>query len=243
MVTYLAYTAGELQGSTPEGKLAYMACHFSLYTTGLSNLPERMPAGSMLILNDQIPISGHDPHRIADQLQETIEHFSCDSLLLDFQRPGNEETAQLCRLLATQMHCPLGISHHYASSIDCAVFLPPPPLDMPLSEHIKPWQDRKIWLEAALEAAEFTITPDGCRVSPLPYVLSQEETFIEESLHCSYRCEVDSSKIRFHLYRTADQLDALLEEADSHGIEKSIGLYQQLGNLKSSHHAVIPTEC
>lgn len=232
MVTYLAYTAGELQGGTPEGKLAYMACHFSLYTTGLSNLPERMSAGSMLILNDQIPISGHDPHRIADQLQETMESFSCDSLLLDFQRPGNEETAQLCHLLAAQMHCPLGISHHYASSIDCAVFLPPPSMDMPLSEHIKPWQDRKIWLEAALEAAEFTITPDGCKVSPLPYEPPQGESFIDEALHCRYRSEVECNKIRFHLYRTADQLDALLTEADSHGIEKSIGLYQQLGKRK-----------
>ena len=232
MVTYLAYTAGELQASTQDRKLAYMACHFSLYTTGLSNLPEVLPPGSMLILNDQIPISGHDPHRIADQLQETMESFSCDSLLLDFQRPGNEETAQLCRLLATQMNCPLGISHHYASGIDCAVFLPPPPLDMPLSEHLKPWQDRTIWLEYALEAAEFIITSDGCRVSPLPYVFSQEETFIEEFLHCRYRSEVDCNKIRFHLYRTADQLDALLEEADHLGIEKSIGLYQQLGKRK-----------
>jgi hypothetical protein len=232
MVTYLAYTAGELQGGTQEGKLAYMACHFSLYTTGLSNLPEKMPAGSMLILNDQIPISGHAPHRIADQLQETMESFSCDSLLLDFQRPGNEETAQLCHLLAAQMNCPLGISHHYASSIDCAVFLPPPLLDMPLLEHIKPWQGRKIWLEAALEAAEFTITADGCKVSPLPYEPPQGESFIDEALHCRYRCEVDSSEIRFHLYRTADQLDALMEEAASLGIEKAIGLYQQLGKRK-----------
>jgi hypothetical protein len=232
MVTYLAYTAGELQASTQDRNLAYMACHFSLYTSGLSNLPEVLPPGSMLILNDQIPISGHDSHRIADQLQETIESFSCDSLLLDFQRPGNEETAQLCRLLAAQMPCPLGISHHYASSIDCAVFLPPPPLDMPLSEHWKPWQDRKIWLECALEAAEFTITPDGCRVSPLPYVFSQEETFIEESIHCRYRCEVSNNQVRFHLYRTADQLDALLEEADHLGIEKAVGLYQQLGKRK-----------
>ena len=232
MVTYLALTAGELQENAFEGKLAYMACHFSLYTTGLSNIPQALPPGSMLILNDQIPIYGHDPHRIADQLQETMESFSCDSLLLDFQRPGSEETAQLCHLLATQMNCPLGISHHYASSIDCAVFLPPPPLDMPLSEYMKSWQGRKIWLECALEAAEFTITPDGCRVSPLPYEPPQGESFIDEALHCRYRCEVNLSKIRFQLYRTADQLDALLEEAASLGIERSIGLYQQLGKRK-----------
>ena len=229
METYLAQTAGELHGNihTAE-KTAYMACHFSLYTTGLSNVPEALPTGSMLILNDQIPICGHDPHRISGQLQETAERFSCDSLLLDFQRPGNKETAQLCHLLSAEMDCPLGISHHYANDLDCAVFLPPPPLDMPLTEHLKPWNNRKIWLEAALEAAEFTITADGCKVVPLPYEHHLEETFIEEILHCRYRCEVDSEKIRFWLYRTIDQLEALLEEASTLGIEKSIGLYQQL---------------
>lgn len=233
METYLARTAGELRTSVPaEEKTAYMACHFSLYTTGLSNTPDSLPQGTMLILNDQIPICGHDIHRIIDQLQETIERFSCDSLFLDFQRPGSEETAALCRLLSAEFPCPLGISHHYAEDLACPVFLPPPPLDLPLTEYIKPWDGRQIWLEAALEAAEFTVTPDGCQVSSLPYAHAQEETFIEETLHCRYRCQVDSERIHFFLYRTADQLDALLKEADSLGIEKSIGLYQQLGKRK-----------
>ncbi len=233
MVTYLARTTGELFSNTPtEEKTAYMACHFSLYATGLSNVPDALPTGSMLILNDQIPISGHDPQRIADQLQKTIEALCCDSLLLDFQRPGNEETAELCRLLAAQIPCPLGISHHYAGDLDCSVFLPPPDLDMPLSEYLKSWKGRKIWLEAALETSEFTVTADGCRVSPLPYEPPQGETFIEESLHCRYRCEIDSDEIRFFLYRTADQLESLLTEAEALGIEKAIGLYQQLGKTK-----------
>ena len=233
MVTYLALTAGELYGNPPkEESLAYMACHFSLYTTGLSNIPDALPPGSMLILNDQIPICGHDPHRIIDQLQETIENFSCGSLLLDFQRPGNDETTQLCHLLSTEMQCPLGISHHYADGLNCAVFLPPPPLDVPLEEYLKPWKNRKIWLEAALETTEFTITTDGCTITSLPYEFPQDNTFTEESLHCRYRCEVNSEKIRFHLYRTIDQLEALLDEAAILGIERSIGLYQQLGKRK-----------
>lgn len=233
MVTYLAQTAGELWRNAPiEEKLAYMACHFSLYNTGLSNVPSALPPGSMLILNDQIPICGHDPYRVKDQLELAIESLNCDSLLLDFQRPENEEAAALCRLLAAELHCPLGISHHYAGDLACPVFLPPPPLDLPLPESIKPWEGRRIWLEAALEAAEFTVTHDGCQISPLSYVQAQEETFIEETLHCRYRCQVDSEKVHFFLYRTADQLDALLKEADSLGIEKSIGLYQQLGKRK-----------
>ena len=233
MVRYLARTAGELGGETAtQEKLAYMACYFSLYTTGLSNIPAALPPGSMLILNDQIPFSGHDPHRILDQLQETMEYLACDSLLLDFQRPGNDETARLCHLLAAETARPLGISHHYADALDHSVFLPPPPLDMPLEEYLKPWKNRRIWLESALEAAEFTLTPDGCNITSLPYAFSQEDTFIEESLHCRYRCQVDREEICFHLYRTVDQLEALLDEADTLGIERSIGLYQQLGKRK-----------
>ncbi len=230
MVTsrYLAMTAAELPGYTPEGeKLAYMACHFSPYSTGLSNIPSSLPPESMLILNDRIPICGHDPHRIVDQLKTVLENLECDSILLDFQRPGSEETAQLCKLLCEQLTCPMGISHHYAGDLDCPVFLPPPPPDMPLSEHLKPWEGRKIWLEAALEAALFSIKEGGCSASLLPYAQPAGVTFIEETLHCRYRCEVASDEIRFFLYRTADQLDALLEEAAALGIEKAIGLYQQ----------------
>lgn len=233
METYLAFTAAELYLEALESrKLAYMACHFSPYSAGLSNMPQALPSGSMLILNDRIPISGHDPNRVAEQLEQTLEVLSCDSLLLDFQRPGSEETAQLCRLLADRLTCPLGISHYYAQALRCCVFLPPPPLDMPLAEHLKPWAGRQIWLEAALEAAEFTITPDGCRISPLLYETPAGQTFIDEGLHCRYRCEVAANDIRFFLYRTNDQLDALLEEAGSLGIEKAIGLYQQLGIRK-----------
>ena len=233
MVTYLATTAAELSGTAPqEGKIAYMACHFSPGDSGLSNIPPALPTGSMLILNDQLPICGHDPHRIGEQLEQALEDLRCDSLLLDFERPENEETVRLCRFLTKELRCPLGISHHYANDLDCSVFLPPPPLDMPLAECLKPWQSRKIWLESALEAAEFTITADGCQVSPLPYERNQEETFIEESLHCRYRCRVDSDKIRFFLYRTEDQLDVLSKEANALGVEKNIGLFQQLGKRK-----------
>lgn len=235
MVTsrYLAVTAAELPGVSPENeKIAYMACHFSPYATGLSNMPSVLPKGSMLILNDRIPICGHDPHRIADQLAQAMDALPCDSLLLDFQCPGNDETVQLCELLCKQLPCPLGISHHYAGDLDCPVFLPPPSPDIPLSEHLKPWKGRKIWLEAALDAVQLTVRVAGCHRSPLPYELPDGDTFIEESLHCRYRCEVTSDEIRFSLYRTTDQLDALLEEAGTLGIEKAIGLYQQLGIRK-----------
>lgn len=233
MVRYLALTAGELHGHPKtEEKIAYMACHFSPYTTGLSNLPEALPPDSMLILNDRIPISGHDPQRIADQLQQALEQLSCDSILLDFQRPDKAETAGLCRLLAQQLPCPLGISHHYAQDLECSVFLPPPPLDMTLEAHLKPWAGRSIWLEAALEAAKYTVSGERCHICPLPYAQPEQKSFVDDAVHCRYRCEIGDAAISFFLYRTTDQLNALLEQADTLGIEKAIGLYQQLGMEK-----------
>ena len=230
---YLAMTAAEMaQFDGLPAESAWMACHFSPYGTGLSNCPSALPAGSMLILNDRIPISGHDPQRIADQLQQALEQLSCDSILLDFQRPDKAETAQLCRLLAQQLPCPLGISHHYAQDLECSVFLPPPPLDMTLEAHLKPWAGRSIWLEAALEAAQYTVSGERCHICPLPYAQPEQESFVDNALHCRYRCEIGDAAISFFLYRTADQLNALLEQADALGIEKAIGLYQQLGMEK-----------
>ena len=69
MARYLAMTAAEMMGGAPlPGKTAWMACHFSPYSTGLCNLPAALPPGSLLILNDRTPIHGHDPERICREL-------------------------------------------------------------------------------------------------------------------------------------------------------------------------------
>ena len=81
MVRYLALTAGELYGHPKmEEKIAYMACHFSPYGTGLSNLPKWLPENCMLTLNDRTPICGHDPALIAEELTKVIERWHCSSL-------------------------------------------------------------------------------------------------------------------------------------------------------------------
>ena len=70
LTLYLAMTAAELQNcrQIPE-HIAWMACHFSPYSSGISNVPVQLPAGSVLILNDRIPPQGHDPELVARQLQ------------------------------------------------------------------------------------------------------------------------------------------------------------------------------
>lgn len=228
---YLAMTAAELHAAqTLPPQLAYMACHFSPYGLGLSNCPEQLPQGSILIVNDRTPISGHDPGVILEQLCRLTDAFKCDSVLLDFQRPGCTETADLCSVLISKLPCPTGVSDLYADGLSCPVFLPPPVINQPLQEFLASWAGREIWLEAALDAACITVTEQGSRYTPQVYAAPEEACFTEEALHCHYRQEVGEDKITFHLYRTEDDLKALLEEAESLGVKKAVGLYQQLKN-------------
>lgn len=226
---YLAMTAAEIYAAqTLPPELAYMACHFSPYGLGLSNCPDSLPSGSMLIVNDRTPIGGHDPGVIAAQLCQLVERLKCGSLLLDFQRPDCEETAALCSVLAAQLTCPIGISHLYAADLPCPVFLPPPALNQPLAEYLTPWKEREVWLEAALESACITVTEQGSRYTPQVYGTPMDACFAEEVLHCRYRQAVAEDKILFHLYRTEEDLEALLGEAEALGVKKAVGLYQQL---------------
>lgn len=226
---YLAMTAGEILSSTglPEG-LAYMACHFSPYATGLSNLPRELPPGTLLILNDRTPIHGHDPALVCAQLEDTVQKLRCSGVLLDFQRPDCPELQALCQKVAA-LPCPVAVSHLYAGELSCPVFLPPPPLHQPLEEHLAPWQGRQIWLEAATDAEEITVTPEGSGFRPLPPQPQAEACFVEDALCCRYRIAISSDAITFRLFRTREDVDALLKKAHSLGVSQAVGLYQDLG--------------
>lgn len=228
---YLAMTAAEIASITPlPGHLGYMACHFSPYSTGLSNLPGKLPPGAMLLLTDRTPIHGHDPEIIARQLSDTAARFQCRGILLDLQRSGDEETAQLVRYLVGALPCPVGVAQPYAAELDCPILLPPAPPDTPLQEHLAPWQGREVWLEAALDSLLLTLTREGSRFSPTAPAREPLPHW-EPSLHCHYRTEVRKDRVDFILGRTAEDLNALLEEAEALGVALVIGLYQELGKI------------
>lgn len=226
---FLAMTGAEF-AFCPEkpAHIAWMACHFSPYSTGLSNLPPTLPQGSMLILNDRIPICGHDPEQIARALQDTVEALQCDSILLDFQRENEPATAHLVQYLLKSLPCPVAVSDLYAGDLDCPVFLPPAPLDEPLARYIAPWSGREIWLEAALDALQLTVTEKGCTSLPLPYAPPTGQPFRDESLCCTYAFTLADTAAIFNLWRTPEDLTALLEQAGEMGVTRAIGLYQQL---------------
>lgn len=225
---YLAMTAAEMEENTLfPPHLAYMACHFSPYGTGLSNIPKKLPPGSMLILNDRTPIHRHDSDWICEQLSDCIEALHCSSLLLDFQRQDCEETSTLAEKLIGSLSCPVGLSEGYAKAFSCPVLLPPPPLDVALDKYLLPWQGREIWLEAALEGLQITLTADGSKTVPIPYP-TFSDGFMDETLHCHYHTQTGADFAEFTLYRTREDLDALLSEAESLGVTTAIGLWQEL---------------
>lgn len=226
---YLSLTAAEFHACQKlPSHIAWMACHFSPYSTGLTNLPGQLPEGSLLILNDRTPVHNHDPGQICDALLHIVRRFSCRGILLDLQRPNCSQTAAIA-VEATNLPCPVILSEHYAQNLSCPVFLSPPPLHIPLKQHLAPWHGREIWLEAALDSAAMTVTQTGSRYEPYPYDTQAEYPFCDEDLHCHYRIDRSADQVQFLLRRDPIDIDALLTEAETLGVTGAVGLWQELG--------------
>lgn len=229
---FLAMTGWEISKITefPQ-KIAWMACHFSPYGTGLTNLPQALPPGAMVIVNDRTPVCGHDPERIASQLAELVEAFQLGSILLDFQRRGEPETEAIVKTIVQTLTCPVGVSQCYAEELSCPVVLPPVPPHMPLCDYIAPWQGREIWMECALDGILITVTGNGSTVTPLPYPEDLEYPHIDTELCCHYQIILAENQAKFHLARKADDLTRLLDAAEGTAITQAVGLYQELGTM------------
>ena len=227
---YLAQTPLEMAGNPPAARPAWMACHFSPGGQGLSNLPDTLPEGTMLILDDSTPMDGHNPRRILTQLSAVISRLGCESLLLDFQRPELPGQQELAALLSSALPCPVAVSEDYARELSSPVFLPPVPPDRLLSDHIAPWKGREIWLEAALDGITLCLSESGCSTGPL--LDFPREGLADAHLHCHYTVETEDNSVSFRLWRTRSDLDQLLSAAETQGIAKAIGLWQELSQQR-----------
>lgn len=226
---YLAQTAAEFASSSPKpDHMAWMACHFSPYGTGITNLPKALPPDSLLILNDRTPVCGHDPETVSDALIQAVQRLHCSGILLDFQRPACPQTAAIAKQIAS-LPCPVAVSEYYAKDLSCAVFLSAPPAHKPLAEYIRPWKDREVWLEAAVGCTQITVTEKGSSFSPVLSPAQESFPFFDEILLCKYRTEISKECIQFTLYRGKEEWPELLKEAQQLGINRAIGLYQELG--------------
>lgn len=228
---FLAMTGTEMQEihKNPTNT-AWMACHFSPYGTGLSNRPDTLPPQAMLILNDRTPVCGHDPALIAQQLTECVTDLDCRAVLLDFQRKGEPETAAIVDTIVQTCPCPVAVSDGYAENLNCPVFLPPVPPNIPLAEHLAPWKGREIWLEIALDGLEITVTSDGTHTTALSLPQPGMPVHREATLHCHYDMTIGEDFIRFQLFRTPEDVDALIKDAERFGVTHTVGLYQEFSN-------------
>lgn len=225
---YLAKTQAEFCFEDGDDRpAAWMACHFSPYGTGLSGLPRKLPPGSLLMLDDITPIHGHDVSFIGEQLQHCVEALECKAVLLDFQRPGYGECDKLIQHLSESLSCPVGVSSLYGEASHTPVLLPPLPFCTSLESYLASWKGREIWLETALEGETITVTENGSKCSPLFRFSPPENGFSEEVLHCHYRAEVQEDRIVFTLWRTKEDVEGLLNEAEAMGIPLAVGLYQE----------------
>ncbi len=227
---YLAMTAAEMEKEIPlPGRLSWMACHFSLYTKGLSNLPKSLPAGALLMLDDVNPVSGHDPAMVAQQLEEVLETFSCVGVLLDFQRPDRAETAVMAAELCSRLPGRVVVSAAYAQGLSCPVCLPPVPCNVALQAYLEPWKTREILLEWALTKENWDVTEAGTQRREVLGERMPEGGFWEKTLHCHYRVTRKAECLQFMLWRTLEDMKALGEEAESCGVKAMVGLWQELG--------------
>ncbi len=222
---YLAMTAAEFSRvPVPSSPIAWMACHFSPSSQGLSNLPTSLPPGSLLMVNDRYPPQGHDAGLMVAQLGELAENLQIQGLVLDFQRPDIQELAAIAKALVHALSCPVAVSHHYAKELDCPVFLPPPPLRIAPPKYFAPWKGRQIFLEVFDQWEAAAVTEDTCTFQEeMPQAISNFPHFDEE-LCCHYGVSLLDDRAIFHLHRGLDELMAL-----SCPIHAFLGLYQEYG--------------
>lgn len=222
---FMAVTSQEMHRFAPK-RTAYMACHFSPGGLGLSNLPCSLPPDSLLLIDDSMQVTHHDTGLVTRQLQDLVNRFAPEAILLDFQGEYSESTENMASCILQALPCPVAVTERYAKALHCPVFLSPPPVNKALSDYLSPWREQDIYLELGSEAAQFTVTEKGCSAMSLPNVhnLPLEDT----RLHCHYSVAVKDDRAVFTISRTREDLAALATEAYGLGVKAVVGLYQEL---------------
>lgn len=231
---YLAMTAAEFHAAQAlPTKPAWMACHFSPYGTGLSNIPRTLPPGSMLMLNDRIPICDHDPQSVAQTLCDTAKALECGCILLDLQRKPCDGGMDVIRAVLKQAGCPVGVSALYAEEFDCPVLVAPIPTHIAPKEPLSAWEGREIWLELSTEGTQITVTEEGSRYTPLPGFQVISGSHAEAELLCHYKITAEEARILFQIGRTPEDQAALIQAAIGCGVTKAVGLWQEKSLLQT----------
>ena len=200
-----------------------MVCPFSPEGTGLPELPE-LP---LLILNDSVALSTHEPDPLVHMIAELAEKSRCQALLLDFQKKGIAAQQALASRLCQSLSCPVGVSEAYAQQTEGPVFLPMLPAHRYLKHYLEPWQGRELWLELGAGAEQALVTREGT-VFSVPEGSIPPCPLVHRALHCHYGIYPEQDQIRFTLVRTREDLLSLTQEAEGLGVTRTVGLWQEL---------------
>ena len=221
---YLAMMDGEMQDSPSlPPRIARMGCTFDPDGPGLLDLPEALPQGGMLMVDDRNPISSQDPHVVATTLAEAADRLGITGILLDFERPPAAVSQAMAACIIRMLPCPVGIPPAYGASLDCPLFLPPCPLHIPMAEYLKPWQHRKIWMEARMLQQTVTVTSTGTVYGIPSPADNLTGGYYDEILCCQCIPEITDAQVRFTLYDTPETLQKKWKHPN---ITRAIGLYQ-----------------
>lgn len=228
---YLAMNAAEIAASSQLPPMAWMSCHFSPCSQALTNLPLWLPKGALVMVDDSIPCRSLEAAPIAAQLSELIARFGCGGVILDFQKPGQEEIAAIIPSLLQAIPCPVAVSDLYAPRFQCPVFLRPGPLWEPLETHLEAWKGREIWLDACLCRQQVAITGSGPVPGPVLAWDGIRGGFFDEALRCHYRTEVGPDAVTFTFFDTPETMAGKLEAAHALGVSRAIGLWREVGTF------------
>ena len=207
---YLAMTRWEMENyAVPEG--------FSPAFLPWEETSEDLPKGTLLVLHDALPLEDPAP------ILEAVNKSEPCGILLDFQKPGRESTV---KALWGNLPRPIAVSEPYANTVEGAVFLSPCPPDRPLEAHIAPWKHREIWLDTTPEVLLLTINTTGCTAESRPTPPNSPH-FTHETLCCRYKIETAPNQITFTLWRDKQMLEAHTHQAQTLGVTKTMGLFQE----------------
>lgn len=228
---YEAVTAGDCAARDAlAAHAAWMAAHFSAVGTGVSNLPHRLPPGSLLILDDQIPWQHHDAQRICQELLQAVADLACSGILLDFEREPCPQTSSLCALLSTycQQHSiPLGMPPAYGWTLPVALFLPPLPCWPGPQTVLQPFSGRELWLDAAESGCVAEIGSKSVQISPADAATLQAQAeghavFWHGGLCCQYYSSQMGDRIRVALYDTRQTMEQKLNLCAKLGVSVAV---------------------
>lgn len=228
-IFYLAMTARErsLCPVLPEG-IAHMACHFSPYEAGLEGIPNDLPSGSMIILNDRIPFRDHDCGMIAWQLAS----IPCDSLLLDLRRTDPDTVNKLVNKILSAVSFPIALPERYAAGWDCPVFLDSVDADTDPFSRAEAWKGRELWLDLSPGFIAYRINNQGAERIPGGFP-GKETVHKCDVLHCRYQIALTNDCAAFTLWRDCEDALEILRQGKEHGITRGVGLWQEWNRFRN----------